>query len=144
MTIDKMKQPIEVFEQELRKCACGGNPKLRTRKDSSSGWNLEIHCDSCGRSTGGVGNNINRVKELWETQIAPPRGDIIRMTIRYLEARDLLISIGMGLSKGTYAKRLIHKIEYWLDDDGQKRMPVYEDIAKRIINREKRQKIDKI
>lgn len=57
MKIDQMKQPIEVFEKELCNCACGGRPRLRTRKTSSAaGWDLEIYCTECGRSTGGVGD----------------------------------------------------------------------------------------
>ena len=133
MKIDQMKQPIEVFEQELCKCDCGGKPRLRTRKTSSAaGWDLEIYCTECGRSTGGVGDDLTHVKDLWETQIAPSKTDIIKMTMKYLSARDLLISIGMSLSKGTSATRLIHKIEYWLEDDRQEKMTQYEEAVRRL------------
>ena len=71
-------------------------------------------------------------QSLWETQIAPSKTDIIKMTMKYLSARDLLISIGMSLSKGTSATRLIHKIEYWLEDDRQEKMTQYEEAVRRL------------
>lgn len=141
MKIDQLKQPIEVFERELRRCACGGEPKLRTRKaDSETGWNLEAYCAKCGRSTGAMGDDLDAVKSLWETQISPPKSDLIKMTQKYLGARDLLISVGTSLSRGGSSTRLIHKIEYWLETDRQEKMDSYEMIAADLLKRERAKK----